>query len=168
MSGIEGKIDRVWALMQEIGVAMVVTHTGRHDELRARPMGARPDANENAIYFLTDAGAPKDAEVERNANICLAFADLNAQKFVSVTGEARISNDRAKIKQLWWTMDKMFWRDENDPAIRILRVAPEDAEYWEGPGFVLSAVKMLAAGVAGGRPELADNQKVRLAKAARG
>jgi hypothetical protein len=35
MSQPEGKIERVWALMQDIGVAMVVTHNGRGDNLRA-------------------------------------------------------------------------------------------------------------------------------------
>jgi general stress protein 26 len=165
MSRNEGNADHVWALMREIGVAMVVTHNGRGDELRARPMGARPDADENAIYFLTDAAAPKDGEVESNANVCLAFSDAKGQKFVSVTGQASISNDRAKIRQLWSAMDKAFWRDENDPAIRILRVAPEDAEYWEGPGFVVSAVKMVTAGVTGRRPNLGDNEKVRLSRA---
>jgi general stress protein 26 len=164
MSHDQGNADRVWALMQEIGVAMVVTHNGRGDELRARPMGARPDAQENAIYFLTDAAAPKDGEVARNANVCLAFADPKGQKFVSVTGEASVSNDRAKISQLWSAADKAFWRDENDPAIRILRVAPEDAEYWEGPGATLTAVNMFTATVTGRRPNLGDNEKVHLSR----
>lgn len=166
MSRPEGKIERVWALIKDIRVAMVVTHNGRGDALRARPMAARLDANDNAICFLTDATAPKDAEIDRNDNVCLAFADIKGQKYVSVTGRARISNDRAKIKQFWAASDKAFWRDENDPAIRLLRITPEDAEYWEGAGFVVSAVKMIAAGVTGARPELGDNEKVHLARSA--
>jgi general stress protein 26 len=162
MSHQDGKADRVWALMKEIGVAMVVTHDGRGDELRARPMAARPDVDENAIYFLTDAAAPKDGEVERNPNICLAFSDLKGQKYLSVTGRAEMSDDRAKIKRFWSTGDKAFWPDADDAAIRLLRVVPEEAEYWEGPGLIVASVRMIASAVTGARPDLGANEKVNL------
>jgi general stress protein 26 len=129
-------------------------------------MGASPDSSENAIYFLTDASAPKGEEVSHNSNVCVAFSDIKAQKYVSVTGRASVSNDRAKIKQLWSPADKAFWRDENDPAIRLFKVAPEEAEYWEGAGLIVSAVKMIAAGVTGVKTDIADKKKVRLSRAA--
>ncbi|HLH12998.1 MAG TPA: pyridoxamine 5'-phosphate oxidase family protein, partial [Methylovirgula sp.] len=65
-------VARIWSLIGEIKVAMVVTHA-EDRALRARPMAARPDAAENVIYFLTDASAAKDEEVRRDDNICLAF-----------------------------------------------------------------------------------------------
>jgi general stress protein 26 len=168
MSRSEGTIDRVWTLMRDIGIAMVVTHSGQGDALRARPMAARADADENAIFFLTDAEAPKDEEVARNDNVCLAFCDVKGQRYVSVTGRASVSDDRARIKQLFSAADKAFWRDASDPATRLLRVAPAEAEYWEGPGLIVTAVKMLAAGAAGQRPNLVENEKVRLERTARG
>ena len=38
MSQTESSADRVWALIDEIQIAMVVTHDGHGDHLRARPM----------------------------------------------------------------------------------------------------------------------------------
>ena len=35
------------------------THWGEGDHLRARPMAVRPVPEEGALYFLTDADAPK-------------------------------------------------------------------------------------------------------------
>jgi general stress protein 26 len=162
MSAIEGKVERAWALMREIGTAMLVTHDGHGDHLRARPMAAHPQPDENTIYFLTDAATAKDAEIERNTNVCLAFADSRGQKFVSVTGLAEVSNDRAKIKQLWTPAAKVFWNDENDPSIRIVRVAASAAEYWDSPRKVVASVKMLVAGVTGAKADLGANEKVRL------
>ena len=46
--------ERIWTLMQEIGVAMVVTHSG-DGGMRARPMSARPENDDDAVYFLSDA-----------------------------------------------------------------------------------------------------------------
>jgi general stress protein 26 len=167
MTHLEGKIDRVWSLMQQIEVAMVVTHDGHGDQLRGRPMAAHPVPQENAIFFLTDAEAAKDDEVNRNNNVCLAFADIKAQKYVSVTGLANLSDDRDTIRQLWSNTDKAYWKDENDPSIRLLRVVPTFAEYWDSPGVVVSYVKMVGAALTGGKPERRDNEKVELSASVR-
>ncbi len=42
-----------WDLMKKIGFAMMVTRDG--EKLRARPMSAYLERENNAIYFLTDA-----------------------------------------------------------------------------------------------------------------
>ena len=165
MSHSSGRPDRVFALMEEIKVAMVVTHDGHGDRLRARPMAARLIPDDHVIYFLTDSSAAKDEEVARNANVCLAFADIKGQKFVSVTGAAEVSDDRKRISEIWSVADKAFWKDANDPAIRLLTVKPTMAECWEGPGLVVSFVKMIGAALKGGEPELGDNKKVELSGA---
>ena len=66
-------------------------------------MSAYLERENNAIYFLTDARRHKDEEIARNPNVNLSFADAGDQKYVSVTGTAVVSNDRAKIKQLFST-----------------------------------------------------------------
>lgn len=151
-------IERAWDLMKKIGFAMLVTRDG--DKLRGRPMSAYLERDNNAILFLTDARRHKDEEIARNPNINLSFADAGSQKYVSVTGTAAVSNDRAKIKQLFSTPARAWWDSADDPNIRLLRVTPDDAEFWDSPGLVISYVKMAAAAVAGTRPDLGDNRKV--------
>ena len=79
-------VERAWELMKKIGFAMLVTHDG--DKLRARPMSAFLERDNNAIYFLTDARRHKDEEIARNPGVNLSFADAGDQKYVSVTGTA--------------------------------------------------------------------------------
>ncbi len=78
--------DHVWELMKKIGFAMLVTRDG--DKLRARPMSAYLERENNAIYFLTDARRHKDDEIARNPNVNLSFADASDQNYVSVSGTA--------------------------------------------------------------------------------
>ena len=151
-------VDRAWDLMKKIGFAMLVTHDG--DKLRARPMSANLDRDNNAIYFLADARRHKDEEIARNPGVNLSFADAGSQKYVSVTGTATVSNDRAKIKQLFSTPAKAWWDSAEDPNIRVLKITPDDAEFWDSPGSVISYVKMAAAAVTGTRPDLGNNRKV--------
>ena len=151
-------IDRAWELMKKIGFAMLVTRDG--DKLRARPMSAYLERDQNAIYFLTDARRHKDEEIARNPSVNLSFADSGSQKYLSLTGTAVVSNDRAKIKELFSTPAKAWWESAEDPNIRVLKVTPDDAEFWDSPGSVISYVKMAAAAATGTRPDLGDNRKV--------
>ena len=134
MSDTAADIDRVWTLIDDIPVAMVVTHEGQGQHMRARPMAMRPARAEGVIYFLTDVDAPKAEEIRRNESICLALADNRSQKYVSITGHAEIIDDRNRIREVWSIYDKAFWPDKDDPRIRVLRVTPESAEFWEGAG----------------------------------
>jgi general stress protein 26 len=167
MSDAPADIDRIWKLIDEIPVAMVVTHEGRGQHMRARPMAIRPARNERAIYFLTDVDAPKADEIRRNESICLALADNKSQKYVSITGHGEIIDDRERVKQIWSIYDKAFWPDKNDPRIRILRVTLESAEFWEGAGAVVTAVKLVAAMASGERMNLGENEKVELRQGGR-
>jgi general stress protein 26 len=151
-------VDRVWELMKKIGFAMLVTCDG--DKLRARPMSAYLKRDENAIYFLTDARHHKDEEIARDPSVNLSFADAGGQKYVSVTGTAVVDNDRAKIKELFSTPAKAWWNSADDPNIRVLKITPDDAEFWDSPGSVISYVKMATAAVTGTRPEIGDHRKV--------
>ncbi|HEY1453442.1 MAG TPA: pyridoxamine 5'-phosphate oxidase family protein [Roseiarcus sp.] len=155
-----GDIDRVWALLKDIPVAMVVTHDGQGQNVRARPMAPRPAQEEGVVYFLTDVDSPKADEIRRDSMICLALADHGRRKYLSITGHGEISDDRDRIRQIWSIYDKAFWPDKDDPRIRVLRVTPESAEFWEGEGAVVTAVKLVAATVSGARMNLGANQKV--------
>ncbi|WP_332691550.1 pyridoxamine 5'-phosphate oxidase family protein [Bosea sp. (in: a-proteobacteria)] len=152
--------DHVWELIEEIGLCMFVSHDGAGDQLRARPMSAHARRDEDAIYFLTDRRSHKDDEVEINENVCLTFADNGAYKYVSVTGTANVLVDRAKIDELWSTAARAFWESKDDPNIRVLRVRPAMAEFWDSPGKIVTSVKMVAAAVTGSRPDLGANRKV--------
>lgn len=154
--------DRVWDLIDTIKFAMLVTHDGEGDELRARPMHAHGKREDDAIYFLTDRRHQKDDEIQINDNICLAFADTGGQRYLSVTGTATMLDDRALVHDLWDASNKAFWDDENDPDIRVLRVRPSMAEFWDSPGRIVTSVKMAAAALTGAKLEFGENRKVAL------
>ncbi len=160
MADKDDDIGKVWDLIERIGFCMLVTRIG--SELRARPMSAYGERIENAVYFLTDVAGDKDEEVALHANVCLAFAESRGQKYVSVSGIAEIQDDRERIKELWATPAKAWWESADDPAIRVLKVTPSFAEYWDSPGSVISYIKMAAAAVSGARPDMGNNAKVEM------
>jgi general stress protein 26 len=121
-------------------------------------MAAFVRRDEDAVYFLGDARRHKDEEIEQNPNVGLAFAD--GQRFVSVTGRASVSQDKAKIKDLWSPMVKAWWESPDDPNIRLITVTPDDAEFWDGPGKIIGTIKLITAAATTSRPSYGENRKV--------
>lgn len=152
--------DRVWELIDKIGFCMLSTHDGQ--DIRARPMSAHVDREDHAVYFLTDISSHKDDEITRNPHVGLAFADATNQRYVSVSGLADVSNDRRKIRELWSTWAKAWWSGPDDPNLRVLKVTPKDAQYWDTPGTLVSYIKMFAAAASDSRPVIGDNAKVKM------
>jgi general stress protein 26 len=150
-------IDRAWELMKRIGYAMLVTRDG--EKLRARPMAAFVEHDEGAIYFLADARDHADDEIARSP-VNLSFADTSDQKYVSVSGKAVVLNDRTKISELFATPVRAFWDNADDPNIRLLKITPDEAEFWDSPGTLVTYVRMAAAAVTGTRPAVGDKRKV--------
>src|SRR5215217_7878529 len=150
-------IDRVWKLMETVHFCMFSTWTG--SRLRSRPMSASLDRHENVIRFLADARQHKDEEVRAYPEVCLAFSDPRRQKYVSISGQVHISNDRAMIKNLWSLPAKAWWQTADDPNIRVITVMPEEAEWWDSPGTVVSYISMAAAAVTGSRPAVGEHRR---------
>jgi general stress protein 26 len=148
---------RVWTLVEKISFCMLATWNG--SEIHARPMSANARPAENAVFFLTDVTHHTDDEIGKFPTVTLIFSDPGAQKYVSLIGKAELSNDREKIRQLWSVPAKAWWQSPEDASIRVLKVTPRAAEYWDSPGTVVSYVKMALAAVTGTRPELGDNRK---------
>jgi general stress protein 26 len=153
-------VDRIWDLAKKIGVCMFVTWDGERQ--RARPLQANVDHDEHAIYFLTDVDSHKDEQVEKFPTVTLAFSDIPHSKYVSITGQATVANDRAKIKELWSPFAQAWWSGADDPAIRVIKVVPEDAELWDSPGRIVTTISMLASAVTRRAPRVGENAKVKL------
>ena len=153
----------VWDLMEKITFCMLSSHDG--EEIRSRPMAAYVRREEDCIYFLTDADSAKDDEIAARPQVNLAFADPSGQNYVSLAGRAVVSNDRAKIRELFGTPAKAWWDSPDDPAIRVLKVTPIDAQYWDSPGKLRAYIRMAAAALSDSRPAMGKNEKVEMSGA---
>ena len=150
--------DRAWDLMEAVRFCMLSTWNGR--ELRSRPMGAFVRRDEGAVWLFTDVRAHKDEEISRYPQVCLAFADPRAQKYVSLSGVAWISDDRDKVRELWSIPPRLWWDGPDDPNLRLIRVTPQTAEFWDAPGNVISNIKVTFGLLTGTHPGAGEHGKV--------
>ena len=154
--------DHVWEIAEKIHTCMLTTLSA--DRMRSRPMHTMADREAGCLWFITDQRGAKDEEIKAAPDVCLAFADTGSNTYLSITGHAEMLRDFAKTKELWSTEAQAWWpKGPSDPDVRLLRVIPENAEYWDTRGNSITvAVKLAAARLSGDPPDLGENKKVRL------
>jgi general stress protein 26 len=155
----QDKIDRVWDIIEKVGVGMLTTRFSRG--LRARPLEARPDREMGIIWFLADSRSNKDNEIGAEPDVGLVFIDPEDKAYLSITARAQVQRDNATAKRIWKTTDKMWWDGPEDPNLRVLRIDPQFAELWDGPSNRAVAVyEFVKARITGEKPNLGENRKV--------
>jgi general stress protein 26 len=159
MSRQDDSIERVWEIIEKVGVCMLVTCFA--GGLRARPLEARPDRAAGLIFFVTDIRSGKDDEIDARHDVCLVFIDAGEKAYLSITARAEVEFDHAKAAQIWRTTDNAWWNGPDDPNVCVLRVRPVTAELWDGPASKAVAMYEFAkARLTGEPPNLGGNRKV--------
>lgn len=129
--------NKVWDLIQDIKFSLLVTR-GEGGAMRARPMVAQQDSFDGELWFFTTEGSRKISDIEQDPNVLLTYAEPGDQNYVSVTGKATIVRDRSKIKELWSEgMRVWFPKGAEDPAIALICVRVDAAEYWDSPSSTM-------------------------------
>jgi general stress protein 26 len=137
------------ALIKDFDNAMFVTQTPT-DELRARPMVIAEHMENGDLLFITSGEAPKTKEALEHPQVNVTMQSSN--KFLSLSGIASISFDRAKIDEVWNPSWKAWFpKGKDDPNISLIRVTAHSGEYWDMSGaskirFVFEKGKAIVQG----------------------
>lgn len=135
-------------VLKDFDQAMLVTHS---DEIgmHARPMSIASKEDDGSVWFITGEDTPKVAELHRD-RLILAVMQTGV-KSLSITGRAELIRDREKIHALWKETFRAWFDGKDDPNIVLIRLNPEQAEYWDNSGLkgMKFALKLAAAYVSG-------------------
>jgi general stress protein 26 len=159
----EESIHKLAELIKDIDIAMLTTVEG-DGSLRSRPMSTQKTEFDGTLWFFIEKGSAKVREIEHNSHVNLSYSDTKNQTYVSVSGRARTSDDRAKIDELWNPMHKIWFPEgKDDPTLTLLAVEVDHAEYWDAPsGVVVNVLGFAKAVATGQRYEPGENKKVDL------
>jgi general stress protein 26 len=133
-SASNGELERFWELVGDIKIAMLTTRRA-DGHLRSRAMATQKRASGADLWFVTLDDAPKVQEIAEDPHVNLSYYRDKNSEWVSVSGLATLSRDRAKIKELYAPDWKMWFGEEGDPR----HGTPDD------PRMVLIGVTIHAA-----------------------
>jgi general stress protein 26 len=127
-------LDTFWPLIRNVAICLMTTRDA--NALRSRPMMADIDETTHEFRFLTRLSSHKTDELAANPEVNLAFADPPAGHFVSVSGQAYLTQDPTLIAELWTAEAVTYLRcGADDPDVAVIRVVPSTAERWDGSVF---------------------------------
>ncbi|WP_192821910.1 pyridoxamine 5'-phosphate oxidase family protein [Rufibacter sp. LB8] len=100
--------------------------------ITSRPMAVLKADDTGSFWFLTSDDSHKVEELEKDPFVQLFFQGSKYSDFLTVHGNARLSKDKEKIKELWNPMLKTWFTEGiDDPRITVLQVVPTGGYYWD-------------------------------------
>jgi general stress protein 26 len=121
-------------LLARFDHAMLVTKRG--SALRSRPMAIAGHTDDGRIRFITRDDSAKLEELEEDDQVNVAMQ--SEERFLSISGHARLTKDRALIDKIWQQRQAVwFAQGRRDPHAIVLEVVPTYAEYWDRADFTV-------------------------------
>lgn len=152
---------KVAELIKDFRFAMFVT---RHTDgkLVAHPLTVQEAEFDGDLWFLVSKKSSPVADLAADSQANVSLSSSNS--WVSLSGTARLVEDREKIKELWNPMvEAWFPEGPDDPFVGVLKFSAESAEYWDSPGGTIATVfSFVKSKLTGKQYDGGENAKVDL------
>jgi general stress protein 26 len=163
------ELEPLYTMIEKLDTAMMTTR--RPDgHLESRAMANQKHASGADLWFVSREGTAKLQDLEFDPHINLSYYNPDSREWISVSGIARPSRDRQKIRELYASDWKMWFGDEggehdgtaDDPRIVLIAVEVHAAVYLKinKPKPVL-LYEMAKGWLTGAEPKLGDLHSIR-------
>ena len=162
LSGPEG-LKKIGEMIKDIRICMMTT-AGADGSFDSRPMATQETEFDGTVWFLSHKDSGKMHELTDDAHVSLLYADTSDSKYVVAKGKASLSQDKAKIHELWNPMFKAWFPGgEEDPSIGVIKVTISEAQFWQASSSkIVMGMKYLAAAVTGDHTKIGEHGTVKL------
>ena len=144
-------VKKLKDLISDIDMCLFCTDLKTGDGSTARPMSTAQVDDSGNIWFLSAKDSEKNIEIQKDNRVQLFYAHPGKSSYLVVNGAASISQDRAKIEELWSVLDKTWFKEgKDDPNISVIKVSDINAYYWDTKGNRMINILKMAASVATG------------------
>jgi general stress protein 26 len=125
-------IEKLVEMVKDIRSCMLITNPVKAGSLSGRPMGVNTVDEDGSMWFFTKKSSNKADEIEADSKVSLAIVDDSDGIYLMINGTANLSQDKAKMEELWNPYVKAWFPDGlEDPELMLIKVIPTDANYWD-------------------------------------
>lgn len=160
MTSHDDQLGTVTEIMRDTRIAVLTYHSAE-GTLVSTPMGTQDFEIPSTVWFITERDTDKVHAITADPRVNVSYSSKSG--WVSLTGTARVNEDRAKLRELWDASAGIFMSGgPDDEGNVLLEVSGVTAEYWESPGKVSMAIGLAKGLVSDAEPDLGDNDTVTL------
>lgn len=134
----QGSLDELYEHIDDIEIAMFTTRRA-DGHLVSRPMATQVRAAGADLWFVTARDTEKLVEIGDDPHVNLGYYKDRTKEWVSISGTARIVDDRSKIRELYRPDWRAWFGDDggpqdgtpDDPRIILIGVDIHFASYMQ-------------------------------------
>jgi len=157
--------EQLWDLIKDIKFSMFTTRDA-HGHLHSRPMttqNKKLDEDDRLWFFMSRKDTPV-AELATHSSVNVSYADPDKDRYVSVSGTARLADDPVKTRELWSAMaGAWFPGGVDDPDLALVEVKIANAHFWDVKESKLTQLYTIAkAALTGQPPALGETGKIQM------
>jgi general stress protein 26 len=155
------EFEQVGELISKARFAFVTT-SSTDGRLLSRPLAVLDREFDGDLYFFTMEPSAKTDQVAADSQVNVSLQ--GGDDYLSIAGTASVTRDQALIDELWNPYaEAWFEQGRQDPAVALLKVHAESAEYWtmDSPKPV-NLIKYAKAIITHEQPDIATNKSVDL------
>jgi general stress protein 26 len=158
--------SKLWDMIGDIRFGML-TLRGQDGQLHSSPMTTQNGSSDRGgvLWFFMSRSGERIRALQAEPEVNVAYADPDADKYVSISGVARIIEDPAKKKELFDAAAKAWFAGgADDPDLALVAIVVGEAEFWDvKSNKAVQLFKLAKAAVTGEKPrDLAEHRRVRL------
>lgn len=160
----EKKLEQLYELIDGIETAMLTSR--RSDgSLVSRPMQTQARRAGTDLWFMTSIDSGKIEELLTEPQVNLGYYKAGTREYVSVSGRARVTQNKARIHELYKPDWKAWLGDEggarnggpDDPRIALIEVEADSAYYLKATKPRLLTLFSVAKAIVTGEPPKAGD-----------
>ena len=164
----DDKLKTFHDMIDDIEIAMFTTRRA-DGRLVSRPMATQKRAAGADLWFVTSRASEKLVEIGAEPQVNLSYYKDRTREWVSVSGTARITDDRAKIHELYQPDWRAWFGDEggetdgtpDDPRMVLIGVDVEMAMFLHvnkpQPVVLFEVVKGM---ITGSKPDVGEVERI--------
>jgi len=145
-------VEKLKELVEQIKIGMLCTQVSGEKHVHAVPMSIQEVDEQGNIWFLFSSESESHQHLLADSTLSLLFSEPGTYSFLSIHADSEISQDPGRIEKYWSPMvEAWFEKGKNDPRIRVLKIKPIDAHYWDNKSNKLVTFLKVAASAVSGK-----------------
>lgn len=149
-------IEKLQQLIDAIEVGILSTFVDHTVYPHSVPMTYQEVDNQGNIWFLFSSESESYNHLMRNNKVSLTFGSPSTYEFLSINGLGESVHDDVKIEKYWNKFAEAWFTDKNAPRIRLLKVVPLEAHYWDNKSNkFMTLLKVAASAITGQKSDIA-------------
>jgi general stress protein 26 len=111
---MKDELRRLYELIEDLDTAMFTTRQA-DGHLRSRAMANQKPASGADLWFVASESSRKLADLSYDPHVNLAYYRDSDRSWISVSGTARATTDRQKVRELYAPDWKVWFPEQGDP-----------------------------------------------------